>query len=414
VAERPYISLYTGAGSLDLGLEAAGFHPAICVEWDGDARRTLAANRPGWKLSQPGDIYALSPGELLTQAGLRPKEARLVAGGPPCQPFSKSGQWANGSPDGLSDHRAKTIDKFFDVVRLALPDVFLLENVPLLAGRSGDALRYIEDQVATVNHGRQTKYALGLISIRSEQYGVPQQRHRIFLIGSRDGDLLKPPDPSFGAGPSIVAPRTAWDAIGDLDVPDVPDELKPSGRWAELLESIPEGQNYEWHTRTGGGRELFGHRTRFWSFLLKLAKDRPSWTIQAEPGPATGPFHWHNRLLSIRELCRLQTIPDSYEIVGDRRSAVRQIGNAVPSAIGELLGLEIRRQLLDEKVSEVVSLVPGIRPGMPAPETPTEVAKKYLALAAAHPDHPGPGLGPGAKKRASPNGGDDTHLPVTA
>jgi DNA (cytosine-5)-methyltransferase 1 len=399
VAERPYISLYTGAGGLDLGLEAAGFHPAICVERDVDARRTLAANRPGWKLSEPGDIHALGPKELLAQAGIGPKEALLVAGGPPCQPFSKSGQWANGSPDGLSDHRAKTIDKFFEVVGLALPDVFLLENVPLLAGRTGDALRYIEAQVTEVNLARKTKYALRLISVRSERHGVPQQRHRIFLVGSRDGRLFQAPDPSSGSGPSRVPPRTAWDAIGDLATNEFPDELKLSGRWAELLATIPEGHNYEWHTRTGGGQNLFGHRTRFWSFLLKLAKDRPSWTIQAEPGPATGPFHWHNRLLSVRELCRLQTIPDGYEIIGDRRSAVRQVGNAVPSAIGELLGLEIRRQLFGEDVPEALSLVPSTRPGMPEPDVPAEVPAKYLALAASHPDHPGPGLGPGAKRR---------------
>jgi len=413
VAKHPYISLYTGAGGLDLGLEAAGFHPAICVEWDGDARRTLAANRPRWKLSEPGDIHALTPEALLAQAGLRPREARLVAGGPPCQPFSKSGQWANGTPDGLSDHRAKTIDRFFDIVAHALPDVFLLENVPLLAGRSGDALRYIEAQLARVNRAQKTEYAFALIGIRSEQYGVPQRRHRLFLVGSRDGRKLQPPATSFGSEPALPAPRTAWDAIGDLDTDRVPDELKPSGRWAELLASIPEGQNYEWHTRTGGGLDLFGHRTRFWSFLLKLAKDRPSWTVQAEPGPATGPFHWRSRLLSIRELCRLQTIPDDYEIIGDRRSAVRQIGNAVPSAIGELLGLEMRRQLLGESVVGAVSFVPSRRPGMPTPHATADVPERYLALTASHADHPGPGLGPGAKRRNSANGGDRTHLPVT-
>ena len=106
---------------------------------------------------------------------------------------------------------------------------------------------------------------------------------------------------------------------------------------------------------------LFGWRTKFWSFLLKLAKDRPSWTIQAEPGPATGPFHWKSRLLSIEELCRLQTFPRGYEIQGDRRSAQRQVGNAVPSAIAELLGLEIRRQFFGERVRRTLRLLPTRR-----------------------------------------------------
>ena len=144
--------------------------------------------------------------------------------------------------------------------------------------------------------------------------------------------------------------RTAWDAIGDL--PSVPNgDLAPSGRWADLLASIPEGQNYLWHTDRGGGLPLFGWRRRYWSFLLKLAKDQPSWTIQAEPGPATGPFHWDSRLLSTRELCRLQTIPDDVQIAGDRRAVQRQIGNAVPSLLAEEVARAVREQLLDGKAA---------------------------------------------------------------
>src|SRR2546421_631152 len=81
----------------------------------------------------------------------------------------------------------------------------------------------------------------------------------------------------------------AYDAFADL-----PLEASPSmrGRWAELLPSIPEGSNYQHHTDRGQGLPIFGFRTRYWSFLLKLAQDRPSWTISAQPGPATGPFHW--------------------------------------------------------------------------------------------------------------------------
>ena len=82
---------------------------------------------------------------------------------------------------------------------------------------------------------------------------------------------------------------------------------KAAGKWAGLLPTIPEGENYLFHTRLGGGRPLFGYRTRYWSFLLKLAKDEPSWTLQAHPGPATGPFHWANRPLTVQEMLRLQS-----------------------------------------------------------------------------------------------------------
>lgn len=401
--DRPYISLYTGAGGLDLGLEAAGFTPLLCIEMDRDARATLEANRPLWKLSEPGNIHALTTDALLHQAGSNRGEVLLVAGGPPCQPFSKAGQWANGTPDGLRDYRAKTLDRFFEVVRAAAPEVFLLENVPLIAGRSGEALRHIHRLLAQTNRATSARYRLTILSLRAEQFGVPQMRHRLFLMGVNGDRSFEPPSATFGVQAEMPRVRTAWDAIGDIELSDEEtEELAPSGRWADLLPSIPEGGNYEWHTRIGGGVQIFGHRTRYWSFLLKLAKDRPSWTIQAEPGPATGPFHWRSRMLSIRELCRLQTIPDGYQITGDRRAAVRQIGNAVPPALGELLGLEIRRQVLGESgPPRPLSLMPPKRSGLPEPEVVNDVPAKYLSLVAVHSDHPGSGLGPGASKRLS-------------
>ena len=100
-------------------------------------------------------------------------------------------------------------------------------------------------------------------------------------------------------GEERAAHATAWDAIGEFSLRSKADELKVRGQWADLLPSIPEGENYLWYTARKGGLPLFGWRTRFWSFLLKLAKDRPSWTIQAQPGPAIGPFHWENRMLSV-------------------------------------------------------------------------------------------------------------------
>jgi DNA (cytosine-5)-methyltransferase 1 len=224
----------------------------------------------------------------------------------------------------------------------------------------------------------------------------------VFLIACIDGTEFKMPAPTHGDGAGRAAWLTAWDAIGHLDSADWPSELSPTGRWAHLLPSIPEGHNYLWHTPrnvTEGGQPLFGWRTKFWSFLLKLAKDRPSWTIQAEPGPATGPFHWRSRLLSVEELSRLQTFPPGYEIHGARRSAQRQIGNAVPSAIGELLGLEIRRQLFRHHVRQTLKLLPARRSDCPPAEPVKRVSRKYLDLHADHDDHPGTGQGPSARQR---------------
>ena len=166
------------------------------------------------------------------------------------------------------------------------------------------------------------------------------------------------------------------------------------GKWAELLPSIPEGLNYLWHTERGDGEPLFGWRRRYWSFLLKLAKDKPSWTIQAQPGPGTGPFHWDNRRLSMRELCRLQTFPDDVSVTGVYRAVHKQVGNAVPSLLGEILGRAIRTQLLgDAPMRSPLQLLPPDRSPAPRAAKPADVPRKFRHLRGDHEAHPGTGLG---------------------
>jgi len=196
---------------------------------------------------------------------------------------------------------------------------------------------------------------------------------------------------------------TAWDAIGQSDTSLEDEDLQIKGRWADLVPSIPEGENYLWHTNRKGGLPLFGWRTRFWTFLLKLAKSQPSWTIQAQPGPAIGPFHWENRRLSIREMARLQTFPDGLTFVGGRTSIQRQIGNAVPSLLAEVMAREIRRQFFGESISSPPKLRIALvdRP-IPAPEPIQDVPEKFLTLIGNHPDHPGEGKGGRSKKAPAP------------
>lgn len=397
------ISLFTGAGGLDLGLEAAGFETVLCVEIDKESRETLRSNRPAWRLSEPGDIFQLEPGKLLRQAGLKPRQLDLLAGGPPCQPFSKSMYWSTGDSPRLLDPRAKTLNAFMDVVEATLPQTLLLENVKGLTFNGKDeGLRLLERGLQKINKEHSTSYALQAITINAADYGVPQTRERVFVLASIDGRQIETPAPTHGTGPGQVPFLTAWDAIGDLDTAPWPKELDICGRWASLVPSIPEGRNYLWHTPRNakhGGEPLFGWRTRFWSFLLKLAKGQPSWTIQADPGPATGPFHWKSRQLSIEEICRLQTFPRDYTITGARRSAHRQVGNAVPSAIGELFGLELRRQLYGDSVRRSLRLLPTRAPACPSPEPISRVPVDYLNLRANHHEHPGIGLGPAARLR---------------
>lgn len=403
------VSLFTGCGGLDLGLEAAGFETSVAVELDPHAVQTLRHNT-NWHIFDE-DIHEVKSEDILAAAGCREGEVDLLAGGPPCQPFSKSGYWATGDAGRLDDPRASTLEAYLRVLRDIKPRAFLLENVPGLAykGKS-EGLDLLRKTVASINRQAGTSYNVSFQVLNAAEYGVPQQRERIFIVGSREGLELEFPSPTHTLPASqmslgdtqLEAFHTAWDAIGDLEGEKITDDLMVGGRWADLLPSIPEGSNYLHHTDRGEGLPLFGWRRRYWSFLLKLAKDLPSWTLTAQPGSAIGPFHWKNRRLSVREMCRLQTIPDHFEVQGSYRAAQRQIGNAVPSALAEVLGTAIRQQLLGQSCSPKKRKLLPVRSKVTPGATPlSPVPEKYRELSGNHSPHPGTGKGYSAQERSS-------------
>ena len=399
------ISLYTGAGGLDLGFEAAGLKASIAVEIDAKSCATLRENHGRHLPVYEGDIHDLTSEAISETTGLAPEDPDLLIGGPPCQPFSKSAYWRSGDTKRLDDPRADTLSAYLRVLRDLKPRAFLIENVHGLMFRGKDeGLRLLRDTINAINLATGTEYSFEVAKLNAADFGVPQTRERVFIIGSRDGKIFKFPKPSHrdpsnetlgadrGALPREVW-RTAWDAIGDLDDLDDP-SLKVGGRWGELLPSIPDGENYLWHTDRGGGLPLFGWRRRYWGFLLKLAKNRPAWTVQAQPGTAIGPFHWRSRRLSTRELCRIQTFPDTYQIVGGRSDVQRQLGNAVPSLLAEILGREIRHQLLGHRIrSNKLKLAVPSRGQPKRPESLKKVPLKYHAHIGVHAAHPGTGRG---------------------
>ena len=233
---------------------------------------------------------------------------------------------------------------------------------------------------------------------------MPQFRRRVFVIGSRDGAEFEFPKPTHVDRSEVdwtesrQRHMTAWDALHDLPAP-LDSAAKTRGKWSELLPTIPEGNNYLWHTDRGGGEPLFGWRRRYWSFLLKLAKDQPAWTIQAQPGPATGPFHWDNRRLTMREMARLQTIPDDVEIIGDLGEAQRQLGNAVPSLLAEVLARAIATQIFKKRARTArLALTPAAL-APPPPRTPAPVPAQFTNLRGKHAAHPGTGKGARASAR---------------
>lgn len=407
------ISLFSGAGGLDLGLEAAGFDIRLAIEIDDDCVSTLRRNRE-WPVIDRC-IHDIPAQEILVRAGMGAEEVDLLVGGPPCQPFSKSGYWANGDTRRLGDPRATTLAAFLRVMRDVRPRAYVIENVAGLSySEKDEGLRFVAETIQQINKECRTDYTCDVLLLNAVDFGVPQIRERTFLVGAREGigfGTLNathfPPSEDGTAALSSLTPsppihRTAWDALWDLEDDDSED-LVATGKWADLLPTIPEGKNYLYHTSRGAGLPLFGWRRRFWNFLLKLAKDLPSWTITATPGPATGPFHWKNRRLSVRELCRLQTFPDDYTVVGSYKSVLRQIGNAVPCALAEALGIEIRKRLLGDESAQALkpTLIPEKRADTPPPDPVKPVPEKLRHLVGLHKPHPGTGKGYGASKRAA-------------
>jgi DNA (cytosine-5)-methyltransferase 1 len=402
------ISLFSGIGGLDFGFEEAGFETRIALELDRYSCATLRLNRPRWEVIED-DVNQVSSTDILRRASLKPGEADILIGGPPCQPFSKSGYWARGDALRLDDPRASTLVGYLRVLRDCRPRAFLLENVSGLAYQEKDeGLRFLLDGIAQINREIGTCYDVHWRLINCADYGVPQTRERVFLVASRDGKPFEFPRPTHTKpellGADLFSPsephRTAWDAIGDLPCPS-PDEpgLVVGGKWGDLLPSIPEGENYLWHTDRGGGLPLFGWRTRYWGFLLKLAKSRPAWTVQAQPGTAIGPFHWDNRRLTFEELCRLQTFPRGLRISASRGEMQRMLGNAVPSLIAEILAREICRQFFDIKKRGALRLAVPRQSSIPSPRRVLRVPSKYRVHIGTHAPHPGEGKGKRAIKR---------------
>jgi DNA (cytosine-5)-methyltransferase 1 len=412
VSNLKTISLFTGAGGMDHGFEAAGFETAVGVEMDDHAIATVRANRT-WPMIHR-DIHQVESVEILKTAGLKVGEADLVIGGPPCQPFSKAGYWTTGDTKRLDDPRADTLFAFMRVVRDTLPKAFVLENVHGISySGKEEGLELLEHLTETINREKGVNYSLSWRVVNATDYGVPQLRTRFFLVAHRDGFRFDFPSPThltpddqteslFASLSNPLSPSvTAWDAIGHLEHNPIED-LQMRGKWANLLPSIPEGENYLWHTSRKGGLPLFGWRTRFWSFMLKLAKNRPSWTIQAQPGPAVGPFHWDNRLLSVRELAALQTFPQDLVFKGGRVAVQKQIGNAVPSLLAEVLAREIGRQFFAVTVPQQPTLAVTYNRPIPSPALVRPVAMPFLEHMGDHADHPGTGKGPAYQKIEQP------------
>lgn len=379
----PVISLFSGAGGLDIGLEESGFHTAACVEYDEDCRETLRYNRPEWKLFEdgvfieegilktriPGDIRDIGEDELLRFANLKKGEASLVVGGAPCQPFSNIGK-------KLGKNDEKNGDLFLEFVRMVKgvsPEAFIFENVVgITQEKHSDVINYMVDKFKGLGYG------ISYTILNSANYGVPQRRERFFLIGIKGVEKPAFPFPThfkderhynnfvkdFEKVPELQFKR--WVSVNDAfsKMPKKQENridyalMNISEKVVERMTFINQGENFKvlpmdlrpncWKNGGHQGNDTFG----------RIIADLPSYTIRtAAYNPAKGQYihPTENRGLSTVEMATLQSFPFDWYFRrkgSDRVTLVsggRQIGNAVPPLLAKALGAAIKKQILTKR-----------------------------------------------------------------
>lgn len=333
------LSFFTGGGGLDLGFEQAGFETVYATDIDADSCNTLRLNTGKHfnkqMLVEEADIIKLDPGTL-------PKNIDLIIGGPPCQSFSASGRRAGGAA-GRLDQRGNLFEAYCRIIAHVKPKAFVFENVRgILATNKG------ADWNAIVAAFTEIGYTMTYRLLDALDYGVPQQRERMFLVGHQLSSPFLFPEPTHGPDSQSRQPHvtTSQAFLGIEEDEDLKSLELVGGKYSHLLQLVPPGQNYLYFTaKRGYPRPIFAYRSRFSDFLYKANPDTPVKTIIASPGKYTGPLHWENRYFSLREYMRLQGFPDNYAFSGGRDDIIRQIGNSVSPRIAYQLALAIATQI---------------------------------------------------------------------
>ena len=346
------VSLFSGAGGLDIASVMAGVPVISSTDFDSDCVATLKANEEYFGTTEvfEGDLHQIDSNVFSDIVKKNNPEKFIVLGGAPCQPFSKAGYWVgNNTRRGINDPRATLVDEYLRVVTDILPDGFVFENVESLLHPTNKIIveRFIE---IIEEHG----YKYKIVRANALDYGVPQKRKRLFIIGTkgefkREEPLKTHGDPATCEKSGLLPYATVGPAIAGFDGDEYFEEYEVTkgGTYHDDLCQVPPGMNYKALTAWAGYENpKFVADKRFWSFLLKLSPDQPSWTITAQPGPWVGPFHWDNRRLRAPEAAAIQTFPRGYKFVGNRRSVQKQIGNAVPCLMGKAM-IEFLKESLE-------------------------------------------------------------------
>lgn len=366
MAERKprLMSFFSGAFGLDLGLEQAGFETIWANEIDKDFASTIRVNRPSVKISQ-GDMTDIDPFEVMKELGLIPGEIELFAGGPPCQSFSTAGRRLS-----INDPRGNLMLHYISWIDAFKPKYFILENVkgllsapikhtphaerekgwkPTEEEAHGSALRHVLSEIERI--GYSVTYSL----VNTANYGVPQTRERVIMLGSRDGHKLEMPAVTHAkdAGNGMMPWVTLRDALTGLKDGSAETSQYSAAR-LKYLKHVPSGGNWRslpeemQEAAMGGAYHSGGGKV---GFYRRLSWAKPSPTVTTSPHQkATDMCHPDElRPLSVREYARIQQFPDTWVFCGSTSQKYKQIGNAVPVGLGRVVGAALMDALVAEK-----------------------------------------------------------------
>lgn len=337
------VDLFAGAGGFSLAAKEVGFSVTAAVEINKHACNTYRFNviKSGATALYEGDILNIDPLELLRLHFSSGSECDLLLGGPPCQGFSV--HRINGA--GIADPRNKLILRYFEFVKALTPKFFLMENVPgILWPRHKSFLERFYKEA------RKSKYDVKApITIDARDYGLPQRRKRVFILGTRpdlDMDIVWPPSPTHGdytecAKDPNLLPWVPSSRV--FNMPDIDDdENNVHMRHSENLRAVFEATPLNGGSRNQSGRILPCHVTHngHTDVYGRIDPKAPAPTmttacINPSKGRFVHPTKPHG--ITVRQAARFQTFPDWFKFKGGIIAAGEQIGNAVPVDLGKVL-----------------------------------------------------------------------------
>lgn len=364
------ISLFSGAMGLDLGIEKSGFNIRVCIEMDKWAVETIRKNTSIPVIGK--DINDVSTDEILHVAGLSKEDVTLIIGGPPCQAFSTAGKQR-----GLADFRGNVILQYLRVVSDIRPEYFVLENVRGIQSAKlnhvpkeymeYDSIKNLKGSVFhfIITEFKKLGYEISYALLNAANYGVPEKRERVVVIGHL-GKRIPMPSPTHSENGIFGTKRwvTLRDCIGDLENRNDLHYIELRKKSIPYMELLKEGQNWrslpdEIAKRAmGKAYYLGGGKT---GFLRRLAFDEPAPTLVTSPTmPATQLCHPTKlRPLAVEEYARIQQFPDTWIFCGSLATVYKQIGNAVPVGLGYAVGRQVMKSILgtldehEEKLNKI-------------------------------------------------------------